>query len=207
MPISQMVIILTYVFFLALFANHVTLPLACEACCDHLLKDHCDPRLLYGAVICSGWSVKVVKMSDIKEITEVGKSLGLSDLDLLDFIKTEREYQKEQRKEQERREKELWQHQADERRESERLAKEERAYNRELRRQEAELLELQLKLEESKVSQLDSKGELGFNPVRARAPKLPFFDDDKDDIDSYLHRFERYAKSQDWDPDTWAINL
>eukprot|EP00105_Crassostrea_gigas_P036715 XP_019920863.1 PREDICTED: uncharacterized protein LOC105323550 isoform X1 [Crassostrea gigas] len=29
----------------------------------------------------------------------------------------------------------------------------------------------------------------------------------KDDIDSYLRRFERYAEAQKWKPDTWAVNL
>ena len=41
----------------------------------------------------------------------------------------------------------------------------------------------------------------------AKAPKLPAFMDDKDELDSYLERFERYAKIQKWDISTWAIAL
>ena len=41
----------------------------------------------------------------------------------------------------------------------------------------------------------------------AKTPKLPVFQQDKDDMDSYLGRFERYAKAQRWDGSMWAINL
>ena len=36
---------------------------------------------------------------------------------------------------------------------------------------------------------------------------MPYFDELKDDIDSYLRRFERYATAQKWTPETWAVNL
>lgn len=36
---------------------------------------------------------------------------------------------------------------------------------------------------------------------------MPFLDKSKDDIDSYLRRFERYAKAQKWKEDSWAVNL
>jgi len=38
-------------------------------------------------------------------------------------------------------------------------------------------------------------------------PKLPHFDESKDNIDSYLRRFERYAVLQDWPADDWALYL
>ena len=38
-------------------------------------------------------------------------------------------------------------------------------------------------------------------------PKLPHFDESKDNIDSYLRRFERYAALQGWPEDDWAIYL
>ena len=36
---------------------------------------------------------------------------------------------------------------------------------------------------------------------------MAFFDEVKDDIDSYLRRFERYAAAQKWAVETWAVNL
>jgi len=40
-----------------------------------------------------------------------------------------------------------------------------------------------------------------------KAPKMPYFDEDKDFMDSYLNRFEQFATSQRWDPSTWALCL
>ena len=41
----------------------------------------------------------------------------------------------------------------------------------------------------------------------AKSPKLHSFIDEKDELDSYLLRFERYAENASWEKDTWAINL
>ena len=42
---------------------------------------------------------------------------------------------------------------------------------------------------------------------KIKTPNLPSFIDYKDDLDSYLSRFERFAKSNNWDKDTWAVLL
>jgi len=42
---------------------------------------------------------------------------------------------------------------------------------------------------------------------RRAGPKLPHFDDSKDDVDSYLRRFERYAELQNWPREDWALYL
>jgi len=40
-----------------------------------------------------------------------------------------------------------------------------------------------------------------------KAPKMPYFDEDKDFMDSYLNRFEKFAVSQNADKSTWALSL
>ena len=40
-----------------------------------------------------------------------------------------------------------------------------------------------------------------------RSPKLPPFNDAKDDMDAYLQRFERYAENEDWDTDCLGVYL
>ena len=40
-----------------------------------------------------------------------------------------------------------------------------------------------------------------------RSPKLPYFDEHTDKMDSYLTRFESYALSNKWDPSIWASYL
>ena len=42
----------------------------------------------------------------------------------------------------------------------------------------------------------------------AKSPKLPSFIDEKDELDSYVLHFERYAENAgSWEKDTWAIKL
>ena len=48
------------------------------------------------------------------------------------------------------------------------------------------------------------KSEMGSKSLR---PKLPKFEEQKDDMDAYIERFERFARSQGWRDDTWAVSL
>ena len=45
-----------------------------------------------------------------------------------------------------------------------------------------------------------------YSRTAVKGLKMPPFDE-KDDMDSYLHRFERYAVLQGWSKDVWAIYL
>ena len=45
------------------------------------------------------------------------------------------------------------------------------------------------------------------NGVRAKLPRLPVFQDDKDDLDAYIVRFERFATTHHWPKESWASNL
>lgn len=55
--------------------------------------------------------------------------------------------------------------------------------------------------------QLTEKETNSENSNNAKVPKMPFLDESKDDIDSYLRRFKRYATAQKWKKDSWAVNL
>jgi len=43
--------------------------------------------------------------------------------------------------------------------------------------------------------------------ARVKSPDLPSFSDGKDDLDSYLLQFERYATVANWEEEIWAIQL
>ena len=43
--------------------------------------------------------------------------------------------------------------------------------------------------------------------AHARDPKLPYFEESKDQMDSYLSRFEKYATANNWDKNVWAAYL
>ena len=43
--------------------------------------------------------------------------------------------------------------------------------------------------------------------AHARDPKLPYFEESKDKMDSYLSRFEKYATANKWDKNVWSAYL
>ena len=45
------------------------------------------------------------------------------------------------------------------------------------------------------------------NEVTGKTPKLPQFADGTDQIDSYLQRFERFARTNNWPEENWATSL
>ena len=86
--------------------------------------------------------------------------------------------------------------------EREAVAREERAQMLELKRNEIKILELQQELVEAKSNERPVENTSVHN-----APKLPPFNENSDDLDSYLVRFEKYATLQGWSEDTWALSL
>ena len=125
-------------------------------------------------------------MDEIERWIEIGKKLGYEGKELSSFVETERK-------------------------ESQRIAREERTLARELeaerREYEKEMVIHQIELEKSRSRGVGSDvKDSKVSHSKARTPKLPIFTE-KDDLDSYLERFERFAKSQGWDESDWAINL
>ncbi|KAL3880536.1 hypothetical protein ACJMK2_032770 [Sinanodonta woodiana] len=57
-----------------------------------------------------------------------------------------------------------------------------------------------------KFELLEAKKD-GQQDTKFKGPKLPPFDDNEDNLDSYLHRFERYATIQKWQRDNWSLHL
>ena len=113
----------------------------------------------------------------------IGESLGYKGGDLQTFINDERERAKEEH----------------DRERSERVEERERV------KEERELIELKLELEKTRNRKHSSGNDEDNSSVRA--PKLPTFNEGKDQMDAYLNRYERYAKVQKWPKSSWAINL
>lgn len=147
--------------------------------------------------------VSVVKMESptLQELTEHGRKMELKGTDLQKFILDQQTHYRELRaaersKEKEEREYQLKREELDLERmklaEAKRIAEAESKYKE-------TLLKLEQQLQETKadISSIAS----------AKVPKMPFFEETKDDIDSYLRRFERYATDQKWNGETWAVNL
>lgn len=133
-------------------------------------------------------------MDVLKEISEYGKSLDLTGADLQKFIHQQQAFHRDQRAADREKEKE----------------------DREFFLKKQSLGIEKLKLEEKKgMEEIESKYRLTIQTLEhklqlteketnsehsnnAKVPKMPFLDESKDDIDSYLRRFERYATAQKW---------
>ena len=75
---------------------------------------------------------------------------------------------------------------------------------RDVRRSEERLRELELSSRApSLVSSVDGREATRGGPT-ARAPKMPPFQDEKEDLDAYLMRFERIAALSGWERADWA---
>ena len=70
---------------------------------------------------------------------------------------------------------------------------------------EMEKMHAEFKLSETAKQNPPKKAEptAGF----IKAPKMPYFDEDKDFMDSYLNRFGKFAVSQNADKSTCALSL
>ncbi len=136
--------------------------------------------------------------AEVKELVELAREAGLEGTELSNFLRDERTRQREREKEErEREEKERER----EEREHEREGKErEREADR---RHEIELARLRV---EDSVLNRSGQAERNIGSM-GTVPKLPSFDENIDDLDAYLYRFEGYATMQGWPKERWASNL
>ena len=109
---------------------------------------------------------------------DIGKDMGLKGSELIEFVRGR-----------------------------EQVERDDRAQKMELAKSEKEVFETQLKVKELEYKTAKAPKPESKTKIPGRVPKLPTFQDDKDDLDSYLQRFERYAENQGWPKQSWAINL
>ncbi|XP_070203437.1 myosin-10-like [Littorina saxatilis] len=72
---------------------------------------------------------------------------------------------------------------------------------------EARRMDLEFKKAEAQQSTGGNAGGRSGPSIRPQYPKLPMFKEDKDDIDSFLFRFETHAKANKWNDSEWATYL
>ena len=156
--------------------------------------------------------------AELQALIETAKAAGLEGDALAAFLRDERAAQREAQK------REYDSQEAERTATLERERREHESQKREYDSQEAErtaTLERERRQHELQVLELKAKQELDLAAARAAsptvvssegrgsvvAPKLPPFEDKKDDMDAYLHRYEEYATAHGWDTDRWASNL
>lgn len=134
------------------------------------------------------------------KLTAIGKELGLSGPGLKQWIDEERV------REREAREVRLAERNAAKEADAEALAR---------LQAEKEVLELRLKLREldattgSVTTGQSVEGPHMGSPQSYESPHklIPPFNEVRDELDAYIQRFERVARSQDWPQDKWALSL
>ena len=69
--------------------------------------------------------------------------------------------------------------------------------------------QLQEKQHEDELEEVEAQKALTQprETIKAKSPRIPAFNEGKDEMDSYLLRFERYVTVQKWELDTWATGL
>jgi hypothetical protein len=115
---------------------------------------------------------------------------------------------KEDEKEKERIERDERAKEREDAKEKERIEREQKYKEEEHKRileqkeKEIEIMKLKKSMEVERKQENQSQGQI---PIYR--PKLPKFDEDKDDLDAYLERFERFAQVQQWKKEEWAVCL
>ena len=137
------------------------------------------------------------KMEELKELTTLGEKLGYKGENLQKFVETER--------------KRLESKAIAEAESADRLAKREldreeaiRKENEASRQHNERMLQLKKELAETEA---ENRGETQPNVPNSYTPKLPPFVETKDNLDSYLERYERFAAGQKWETAVWATRL
>ena len=123
----------------------------------------------------------------MEELLRIGQTLGLEGEELKQFIIDQQDRAREER----------------------RIAREEREREREREEREREK-EREFELEKLRLLGQGSTNQsnTGGQAVnRSDRPKIQNFNDGIDQIDAYLLRFERFARTQGWPKEDWASSL
>ena len=144
-------------------------------------------------------------------LKQEAEEIGFEGKDILEYVKEQQKLDREERAAW--REAQKMQAQADVELAKIRAEAEEKRRADEIKVQMAKIeAEKELTLREMELKAQDqASASLATTPPPrnkdAKSPKLPSFIDEKDELDSYLLRFERYAENASWEKDTWAIKL
>ena len=167
----------------------------------------------------------------------LARKLGYEGQELRDYLKMQQDLEREERLAQREYEKEKREaEQKDKEREQKDKEREQKEKDREQKDKDRELEKLRIEAENMKIERKDKEmemeKEIALKKIEAevelkkieaettshpwgpkekssnpRSPKLPYFDEHTDKMDSYLTRFESYALSNKWDPSMWASYL
>ena len=139
----------------------------------------------------------------MEKYLELASRYGLQGEEALKFAseRMDKDMEREERRLDRDKEREKEREERDKEREEREKEREEREKEREEREKERkhELQKLQYQ------SEIESTSRQATSLVQT--PKLPPFVEDRDEMDSYLLRFERFARAAGWEEEQWAVSL
>ena len=145
----------------------------------------------------------MMSVMNLEEYIKLGRECNLEGRELLEFAKEQVAEKRKIERDERLSEREIKQMEIEEK-ERERLEREkEREHEKELKLLEQRSNEGE---RETEVSIAEST-TVHFTRGQAKYPHLPPFNENKDDIDSYLRRFERYAGTMGWPVEEWSLPL
>ena len=139
---------------------------------------------------------------ELAQLIRLAKEAGMEGPDLAAFVRDERAHQREAKKMLDGKEERERQRQCEIDREHYEKERSERTH-----RQHLEIARLEMEKEQLKAEHPEGTASVGNRLVGSSVPKLPAFDDKRDDMDAYLHRYEQYAIGNNWPKERWASNL
>lgn len=135
-------------------------------------------------------SCKMSNMDSVQQLIAAGERLGYKDDELKKYVSDQQKFQREERAEIRQKEKDEREHQ---------LMMERLYYEMKMKELEEE--------HELEMTERTARGKAVDAIVKPNLPKIPPFEENKDEIDSYLRRFERYATAMGWDKSLWSTHL
>jgi len=139
---------------------------------------------------------------------DIAEKLGLKEEAVFKFVKERQTEDREERVR--RREEESEQRENDEKKlkEQREYDKEQREYDKEQREYDENRLREEREFELRKIEMMNDNSNHNHDNSRqnARVPRLPSYCE-KENMDAYLERFERFATNQKWAKDEWATYL
>ena len=139
---------------------------------------------------------------ELAQLIRLAKEAGMEGPDLAAFVRDERAHQREAKKMLDGKEERERQRQYEVDREHYEKERSERTH-----RQQVEIARLEMEKEQLKAEHPEGTASVGNRLVGSSVPKLPAFDDKRDDMDAYLHRYEQYAIGNNCPRERWASNL
>lgn len=151
---------------------------------------------------------------DSGNLISIGRELGLEDAELRAWLEEERVRLRAERTEERNAIKEEMAMKLQLVEQEREAAREKAAQQQKLLEQEQKILELKLRLQENAASQQAAHNPAASSTSASAASNvcsphklIPPFNDERDDLDAYLQRFERVAICQEWPREKWALSL